>query len=360
MGPLLKMNFRYPVLAVVLAIGNLLPAAPQMAVTRDADGVIHAGDSDFRIVHWNKSWSGTLQNNRSVILSGEGGDNISGKGIRRTGTFNVAGGAFRYAETVQSPAPNRLDVEYELDSDTPVPTAMVALCATFPADTLLKRTPKYNGKPFAIPEAFDEKRFQIWTETRKLNTLELPLPSGILVIRGRFSAMWQDNRKYGENNAQLRLCFLPEMNGGIRHAEAAFSFEMCPYEVIPELKNEALYYRAKAYKNQKADKKALDDFRELAKDTRNSYGAEAKYQVAQALYDAKEYAAAEKELLNYIEQSTPHAYWLARSFVLLSDVYVAMGKDLDARQYLLSLQQNYQGNDDIESMIEDRLKKLNK
>ena len=44
----------------------------------------------------------------------------------------------------------------------------------------------------------------------------------------------------------------------------------------------------------------------------------------------------------------------------MSDVYVAMGKDLDARQYLLSLQQNYQGNDDIESMIEDRLKKLNK
>ena len=79
-----------------------------------------------------------------------------------------------------------------------------------------------------------------------------------------------------------------------------------------------------------------------------------------SLYDAKEYTAAEKELLNYIEQSTPHAYWLARSFVLLSDVYVAMGKDLDARQYLLSLQQNYQGNDDIESMIEDRLKKLNK
>ena len=26
----------------------------------------------------------------------------------------------------------------------------------------------------------------------------------------------------------------------------------------------------------------------------------------------------------------------------------------------MSLQQNYQGNDDIESMIEDRLKKLNK
>ena len=127
---------------------------------------------------------------------------------------------------------------------------------------------------------------------------------------------------------------------------------------MPELRNEALYYRAKAYTKQKADKKAMEDYRELAKDTRNPYGAEAKYQVAQSLYDAKEYAAAEKELLNYIEQSTPHAYWLARSFILLSDVYHATGKDLDARQYLLSLQQNYQGNDDIESMIESRLSKL--
>ena len=129
-------------------------------------------------------------------------------------------------------------------------------------------------------------------------------------------------------------------------------------KLSPELKNEALYYRAKAYKNQKADKKALDDFRELAKDTRNSYGAEAKYQVAQALYDAQEYAAAEKELLNYIEQSTPHAYWLARSFVLLADVYMKSGRNLDAKQYLLSLKQNYQADDDIAGMIESRLEKL--
>ena len=129
-------------------------------------------------------------------------------------------------------------------------------------------------------------------------------------------------------------------------------------KLSPELKNEALYYRGKAYLKQKADTKALADLRELAKDTRNLYGAEAKYLVAQSLYDTHQYTAAEKELLGYIEQSTPHAYWLARSFVLLSDVYVAMGKDLDARQYLLSLQQNYKGDDDIESMIESRLQKL--
>lgn len=108
-------------------------------------------------------------------------------------------------------------------------------------------------------------------------------------------------------------------------------------KLTPELGNEALYYRAKAYMNQKADKKALADLQALAKDTRNLYGAEAKYLVAQQYYISGEYEAAEKELLDYIERSTPHAYWLARSFVLLSDVYVAMDKKLDARQYLLSL-----------------------
>ena len=124
------------------------------------------------------------------------------------------------------------------------------------------------------------------------------------------------------------------------------------------LQNEALYYRAKAYLNQNAPQKATADLQVLAKDTRTLYGAEAKYLLAQQLYDQGDYAAAEKEVLDYIEQSTPHAYWLARSFILLSDVYVAMDKKLDARQYLLSLQQNYQANDNIADMIKERLDKL--
>lgn len=133
------------------------------------------------------------------------------------------------------------------------------------------------------------------------------------------------------------------------------------YEVklSPELTQEAIYFRARAYLNQNAGESAMHDLKTLAKDTRNSYGAEAKYLVARQYYEAKDYASAEKELLDFIDKSTPHAYWLARGFILLSDTYVAMGRQLDARQYLLSLQQNYQANDDIKGMIETRLQKLN-
>lgn len=130
-------------------------------------------------------------------------------------------------------------------------------------------------------------------------------------------------------------------------------------KLSPELTQEAIYFRARAYLNQNAGEAAMRDLKTLAKDTRNSYGAEAKYLVARQYYETKDYATAEKELLNFIDQSTPHAYWLARGFILLSDTYVAMGRQPDARQYLLSLQQNYHADDDIKSMIDTRLKKLN-
>ena len=129
-------------------------------------------------------------------------------------------------------------------------------------------------------------------------------------------------------------------------------------KLSPERRDEALYHRAKAYLNQQAGAKALADLELLAKDTRTLYGAEAKYLVALQQYEAGHYAEAEEEVLDFIDQSTPHAYWLARSFILLADIYMATGKNLDARQYLLSLQQNYQENDDIAAMIQQRLEKL--
>ena len=129
-------------------------------------------------------------------------------------------------------------------------------------------------------------------------------------------------------------------------------------KVSPELENEARYYRAKALTAVNQPQEAMNDWKLLSKDTRNVYGAEAKYRLAQGYFDGGQIAESEAELLDYINVSTPHAYWLARSFVLLSDVYVKMDRKLDARQYLLSLKQNYQAEDDIATMIESRLENL--
>ena len=129
-------------------------------------------------------------------------------------------------------------------------------------------------------------------------------------------------------------------------------------KLLPETATELRYYRAKSYLAQGKNEGAIEDLRTLAKDTRNAYGAEAKYQLAQLYYNVKQYDQAEKEVLDYINISTPHSYWLARSFVLLADVYMKNERYIEAKQYLLSLKQSYQAKDDIAAMIAERLKVL--
>ena len=124
------------------------------------------------------------------------------------------------------------------------------------------------------------------------------------------------------------------------------------------MKREAIFCRAKAYLALGDNDHAIDDLDLLAEDTRTKEGAEAKYLVAQLLFDEQNYNFCEDEINEFIEMSTPHTYWMARSFVLLADLYAVQGKTMEAKQYLLSLQNNYDGEDDIADMIADRLSKL--
>lgn len=126
----------------------------------------------------------------------------------------------------------------------------------------------------------------------------------------------------------------------------------------PEQTVEAKYYRALSLLANKEGSKAIADLKELGKDTRTAQGAEAKYVLAQYYFDTKQLDRAEIEVNEFIKSGTPHAYWLARGFVLLSDVYAAKGDNFQARQYLESLKHNYTDQDDISERIESRLQLL--
>lgn len=131
-------------------------------------------------------------------------------------------------------------------------------------------------------------------------------------------------------------------------------------KLSPDINAEARYVRAKAYIAMKQESKALPDLKELSKDTRTVHGAEAKYLLAQSYYDSNDDKNAEKILEDFAKNGTPHQYWLARGFILWSDIYIRQGDDVQARVYLNSLQNNYKGDDDIAGMIENRLGKLKK
>jgi len=122
-----------------------------------------------------------------------------------------------------------------------------------------------------------------------------------------------------------------------------------------DILNEAKYNRAKAYMATNQSNLALDDLKVLSQDTRTAVGAESKFMLASAYFQQGSPATAEKEILDFAQKNTPFQYWLARSFILLSDIYIAQKNDFQAKQYLLSLQRNYKVEDDIQGMINARL-----
>jgi len=122
-----------------------------------------------------------------------------------------------------------------------------------------------------------------------------------------------------------------------------------------ELKTEACYNRAKAYLALKQPELAVADLKVLAEDTRTANGAECKYLLANVYFEQGKLTESENEVLDFTKKNTPHQFWLARSFVLLSDIYIKQGNDFQAKQYLLSLQKNYTVADEIQTMITERL-----
>ena len=129
-------------------------------------------------------------------------------------------------------------------------------------------------------------------------------------------------------------------------------------KVSPDVQAEARLLRAQTYMSQGNSDAAVADYQLLAEDTRTVYGAQGTVELAQYAYDTQQYEGAETILSKFIDSGTTHSYWLARAFILLSDVYVATDRSIEANQYLLSLKSNYTESEEINRMIEERLAKM--
>ena len=126
----------------------------------------------------------------------------------------------------------------------------------------------------------------------------------------------------------------------------------------PNVQREALYARAKAQEVKGDTAAAFKDYLSLSYNCMDEYGAESKFRVAESYYNQADYMKAEKEIFDFIDVNTPHQYWLAKGFILLSDVYVKLNRDFEAKQYLVSVRENYSGKDDISSEIKVRLAQI--
>lgn len=101
---------------------------------------------------------------------------------------------------------------------------------------------------------------------------------------------------------------------------------------------------------------AIRQWSGLSSNTDDLYGAKSAFYLAQLYYDAGNLKKARSTVDAFINANTPHQYWLARGFILLSDINRKEGNTFEADEYLKTLRENYPGDEtDIFRMIEQRL-----
>lgn len=110
-----------------------------------------------------------------------------------------------------------------------------------------------------------------------------------------------------------------------------------------EMKLEALVIKAKSLYESDEMLLAKSSFKDIIEFSQGEAGAEAKYMVANIDYQISDLAAAEKNVFELINQYAPYDYWVAKGFILLSDIYLKNDNVFQAKETLQSIIDNYNG-----------------
>lgn len=126
-----------------------------------------------------------------------------------------------------------------------------------------------------------------------------------------------------------------------------------------EEKNSSDLYAGKAYLLKADTVQAIKSFNKVIATTKTLAAAEAKYNIALLQYTKGDYKTSQKTCFDLINNMPSYDYWVAKSFILLADNYLALKDKLQAKSTLLSIIDNYEGDDDIVPTAKEKLAKIN-
>ncbi len=101
---------------------------------------------------------------------------------------------------------------------------------------------------------------------------------------------------------------------------------------------------------------AFDEFARVSSNLKTEEGAEAKYRMVRIYYDSDQLDKAEDEVFDFAERNTSHQYWLAKSFIVLADIYAQRDDFFQAKATLQSVIDGYASADD--GIIDEALEKM--
>ncbi len=173
----------------------------------------------------------------------------------------------------------------------------------------------------------------------KLEKITSQAENKLTALRGQLRSAYQ------EGDAQKSILAAEKINKSANMPE--------------ELIREATFVGAKAHYSLNEFDEALRDFRKTATEVVSVEGAESKYRVAELLFKKGSTDEAEKIVTQFINQNSPHQYWMAKMFLLLADISIKKGDTLQARATLQSLKEYYTiDNDGILDEVRAKLDSL--
>ena len=117
-------------------------------------------------------------------------------------------------------------------------------------------------------------------------------------------------------------------------------------------------YAGKAYLAKGDTTAAVNEFDYTVTNTKTIAAAEAKYNVANIQYLQHKYKASQKTCFDLAKELPNYDYWIAKTYILLADDYVALKDNFQAKATLQSILDNYKGNDDILATAQQKLNRI--
>ncbi len=154
-------------------------------------------------------------------------------------------------------------------------------------------------------------------------------------------------------HGQLRCNYILEKwNDVISSAQKLINTDKVSEEMIKE----ARYNEAKARYHQEQWMQAYNLFSSLATEVKSTEGAEARYRMAEIQLKIGQDSLAESMIYEFAQMSSPHRYWLAKSFMLLSDIFLGRNDLFQAKHTLKSILDNY--TDETDGIKDEAFNKL--
>ncbi|MCY1531926.1 tol-pal system protein YbgF [compost metagenome] len=169
------------------------------------------------------------------------------------------------------------------------------------------------------------------------------------------TADYKANYSYAINNLIKAYSALGMADDMLKYAELIRTAD----KASEEEKNSSDLYSGKAYLIKADTVQAIKSFNNVISKTKTIAAAEAKYNLAAIQYAKGDYKTSQKTCFDLINNMPSYDYWVAKSFILLADNYLALNDKLQAKSTLLSIIDGYEGNDDIIPTAKEKLAKIN-